>query len=108
MTKTSHYVRAAMMSLLLATSLIATIAAPRYSFGQSSNADKVKSCNEAADKKGLTGDAKKTFVENCSKAATGTASNEDKATACKNMADKKGLTGSDRRSFLRDCANKVK
>jgi hypothetical protein len=97
-----------MMSLLLATSL--TAAAPRYATGQASNQDKAKACNDAADKKNLTGDDRKTFLQSClNKAAgSGSASNEDKATACKNAADKKGLTGADRRSFLKDCANKMK
>ena len=107
MARFSRNVRAAMISLLLATSLIAVIATPHHTFGQSSTADKQKACNDAAEKKGLTGNDRKTFIDNCLKAGSGTATNEDKATACKNAADKKGLTGADRRSFLKDCANKM-
>ena len=60
MSRISHIVWAAMMSLLLATSLTLVIAAkaspsnPAPSSDASSQ-DKAKACNDAADKKGLTG-----------------------------------------------------
>ena len=76
MSKLSHYVRAATMSLLLATSLTSMTAAksPQPNRSQSSTAssqDKAKACNDAADQQGLTGAQRKTFTENClNKAAT--------------------------------------
>jgi psiF repeat len=116
MSRTSHYVWAAMMSLLLAMSLTSFIAAqtPQSKSAQStvSPQDKAKACSDAADKKGLKDQERKTFMQNClNKAANagsgGNASQQDKATACKNLADKKGLQGADRRSYLKDCMNKL-
>jgi psiF repeat len=117
MSRTSHYVWAAMMSLLLAMNVTLLIAAQttRSQPAQSSTVssqDKAKACNDAADKKGLKDQERKTFMQNClNKAANagsgGNASQQDKATACKNLADKKGLQGADRRSFLKDCMNKL-
>ena len=116
MSRTSHYVRVVMMSLLLATSLGSLIAAktPQPKPGQSSTVssqDKAKACNDAADQKGLKDQERKTFMQNClnkvANSGSGNVSQQDKVTACKNLADKKGLKGADRRSFLKDCMNKV-
>lgn len=79
---------------------------------QASNQDKVQACQSLADKKGLTGNDRKSFIQEClNKAANVTPpsdmSNKDKMNACKDLADKKGLAGQDRRNFLKDCANKV-
>jgi hypothetical protein len=117
MSRTSHYVRVVMMSLLLATSLSSLIAAktpqskPTHSSTVSSQ-DKAKACNDAADKKGLKDQERKTFMQNClnqiaNSGSGGNVSQQDKVTACKNLADKKGLKGADRRSFVKDCMNKV-
>ena len=107
----SQQLRAAMISILLATSftLVASATMPQSTSSTPSQQDKAKACNDAADKKGLKDQDRKTFMQNClNKAANSTPpSNEDKATACKNLADKKGLQGADRRSFLKDCANKA-
>lgn len=117
MSRISHYVWVAMLSLLLAASLTSLIAAktPQSKPAQSSTAssqDKAKACNDLADQKGLKDQDRKTFMQNClNKAASsgsgGNVSQQDKATACKNLADKKGLKGADRRSFVKDCMNKV-
>jgi sulfur relay (sulfurtransferase) complex TusBCD TusD component (DsrE family) len=105
------------MSLLLATSLTYVVAAkaalpnPAQPSAASSQ-DKAKACNDAADRKGLKDQERKTFMQNClNKAADsgsgGNVSQQDKATVCKNLADKKGVKGADRRSFLKDCMNKA-
>ncbi len=117
MSRISHYVGAAMMSLLLATSLTSVIAAktPQPNPAPSSTAssqDKAKACNDAADKKGLKDQERKTFMQSClNKAADsgsgGNVSQQDKATTCNNLADKKGVTGADRRSFVKDCMKKA-
>ena len=77
----------------------------------SSQQDKVKACNSSADSKGLKGDDRKNFLQDCiSKAGNqqlNDMSQKDKMNVCKNLADKKNLTGSDRRSFLKDCMNKA-
>ena len=101
--------------LFLAASLISTTAAKTPSYPQSTGAssqDKAKACNDAADKKGLKDQDRKTFMQNClNKAANsgsgGNVSQQDKATACNNLADKKGVTGADRRSFIKDCMTKA-
>jgi hypothetical protein len=78
---------------------------------QGSQQDKVKACNTAADSKGLKGDDRKTFMQDClSKAGNqqlSEMSQKDKMNTCKNLADRKNLTGSDRRSFIKDCMNKA-
>ena len=116
MPRISHYVGAAMMSLLLATSLTSVGAAtPQPKPAQSSTAssqDKAKACNDAADKKGLKDQQRKTFMQSClNKAADSSSgsnvSEKDKATTCNNLADKKGLNGADRRSFVKDCMKKA-
>jgi psiF repeat len=117
MSRISHYVGAAMLSLLLATSLPSAIAAPtpQSKPGQSSatsSQDKAKACNDAADKKGLKDEQRKTFMQSCLNQAAGAssggnASQQDKVTACKNLADKKDLKGADRKSFIKDCMNKA-
>ena len=117
MSRISHYVGAAIMTLLLATSLTSVVAAktPQPNPAQSSTVssqDKAKACNEAADKKGLKDQERKTFMQSClDKAANSSSdakvSEQDKGTACKNLADTKGLKGADRRSFIKDCMNKA-
>jgi psiF repeat-containing protein len=114
--RTSYHVWAVMM-LLLATSLTSGIDAktPQAKPAQSSTVsqqDKAKACDDLADKKGLKGQDRKTFMQSCLNKAVnsgsgGNVSQHDKATACKNLADKKGLTGEDRRSFVKHCMNKA-
>lgn len=77
-----------------------------------SQQDKARACNDLADKKGLKGDDRKGFMQNCLSKASGTTpiddmSQRDKLDACKNLADRKNLKGEDRRSFLKDCMHKV-
>lgn len=77
-----------------------------------SQEDKLKGCNNLADKKNLTGDDRKNFLKSCAEKATGTQpmsemSEKDKMNACKNLADKKNLTGEDRRSYIKDCMKKA-
>lgn len=76
-----------------------------------SQQDKMKACNNLADNKGLKGDDRKNFMQDCLNKAGNQQHNQmsqqDKMNVCKNLADKKNLTGSDRRSFLKDCMNKA-
>lgn len=77
-----------------------------------SQEDKVKACNDLADKRGLKGDDRKTFLKDCLNRTSNTQSlddvtQRDKLNACNNLADRKNLKGQDRRSFLKDCMNKV-
>jgi hypothetical protein len=77
----------------------------------SSQQDKVKVCNNMADNKGLKGDDRKNFIQDClSKAGNQQVhemSQKDKMDTCKKLADRKSLTGSDRRSFIKECMNKA-
>lgn len=77
-----------------------------------SNQDKIKACNDLADRKNLKGDDRKNFLHDCISKTTDVqplsdVSQKDKLNACKNLADKKNLKGEDRRSFLKDCMNKA-
>ena len=117
MSKNSHHMWAAIMSLLLATSLISLTAAktPQAKPAQSSSAssqDKAKACNDLADQKGLKDKDRQTFMQSCLNKAADTRSSanvseEGKAKTCNSLADKKNLTGADRRSFVKDCMKKA-
>lgn len=79
---------------------------------QASQQDKVNACRNLADKKGLTGDDRKNFMQDCiNKTADvqkpSDMSTKDKMNSCKDLADKRNLKGEDRRSFLKDCMNKL-
>ena len=79
---------------------------------QASQQDKTSTCNNLADKKGLTGSDRKNFVQNCLSQSANVQppsemSTKDKANSCKNLADKKNLKGQDRKSFFKDCMNKL-
>ncbi len=103
MSRLSHIVWAAIMSLLLATSITLVVAAkaspsnPAPSSDASAQ-DKAKACNDAADKRNLKGEDRQKFMQSClNKAADsgsgGNVSEQDKAKACNNAADKKGTVG---------------
>ena len=100
-----------MTLLLLAMSLGLPTRAAANKQGPSQQ-DKTKACNNMADNKGLKGDDRKNFMQDClSKGGGGQKlddmSQKDKMNICKNLADKKNLTGNDRRSFIKDCMNKA-
>jgi len=109
MTKISQKVLLLVTLLFLAMS--AGLPARVASDQGSSQPDKVKACNSAADSKGLKGDDRKNFVQDCiSKGGNqklDDMSQKDKMNVCKNLADKKNLAGNDRRSFIKDCMNKA-
>ena len=110
MSRVSRHIWAAMMSLVMATSLTFVTAAAQSS--GTSPQDKAKACNNLADKKGLKDQDRKDFLQTClGKAAdsgsSGNVNQQDKATICKNLADKKGVTGADRRSFVKECMKKA-
>ena len=95
------------MLLSLATCLVV----PTMGVAQASSQDKARACNSAADSKGLTGQDRKNFVQDCL-SKTGVQppsemSQKDKMNTCKNLADRKNLTGNDRKSFIKDCMNKA-
>jgi hypothetical protein len=77
----------------------------------SSQQGKIKACNNMADNKGLKGDDRENFMQDCLNKPGNQQVNEmsqkDKMNACKNLADRKSLTGSDRKSFIKDCMNKA-
>jgi psiF repeat len=109
MTKISRRVLIVVVFLLLAMS-VGLPATAKAQQGPSQQ-DKMKACNNLADNKGLKGDDRKNFMQDCL-SKTGNQplnqmSQQDKMNVCKNLADKKNLAGSDRRSFLKDCMNKA-
>jgi hypothetical protein len=97
-----------LLSLAMSVELPARAAAD----GQGpSQQDKVKACNTMADNKGLKGDDRKNFMQDCLNKGENQQLNDmsqkDKMNVCKNLADKKNLSGNDRRSFIKDCMNKA-
>ena len=77
-----------------------------------SNQDKVRACNDLADRKNLKGDDRKNFLQDCISKTTDVKppsemSQKEKLDACKSLADKKNLKGDERRTFLKDCMNKA-
>jgi psiF repeat len=96
---------------LLSLAMSAGLPARAAADNQGSSQDKVKACNSTADSKGLKGDDRKNFMQDCINKASNQQlsdmSQKDKMNTCKNLADRKNLTGSDRRSFLKDCMNKA-
>jgi hypothetical protein len=79
----------AMMLLLIAVSPSSTTSAasprtPSPAQSTASNQDKAKACNDLADKKGLKGSDRKTFMQNClqkvaNSGASSNVSQQDKA-----------------------------
>ena len=110
MTKLSQRALFVMTVLSLAMSLELPDHAAANPQGPSQQ-DKMKACNTLADNKGLKGDERKNFMQDClSKAGNqqlNDMSQKDKLNVCKNLADKKNLKGDDRRSFLKDCMNRA-
>lgn len=110
MTGISQKVLPVMTLLLLTMSAGLPSKAAAYQQG-SSQQDKMKACNNLADNKGLKGDDRKNFMQDClSKAGNqqpNQMSQKDKMNVCNNLADRKNLTGSDRRSFIKDCISKA-
>ena len=110
MTRMSQKVLLVMTLLSLAMSLWLPASAAADKQGPSQQ-DKMKACNNLADNKGLKGDDRKNFMQDClSKGGTqplSEMSQRDKLNACKNLADRKNLKGEDRKSFLKDCMNKA-
>jgi hypothetical protein len=110
MTRISQQVLLAMILLSLAISVGPSARAAADNQG-SSQQDKIKACNNMADKKGLKGDDRKNFVQDCLSKTGSQQVNEmsqkDKMNASKNLADRKSLTGSERKSFIKDCMNKA-
>jgi sulfur relay (sulfurtransferase) complex TusBCD TusD component (DsrE family) len=72
MSRNSSYMSAAILSLFLAASFSSANAteSPGANAAQASDAssqDKAKACNDAADKKGLKDEERRTFIQNCLK-----------------------------------------
>jgi len=97
-----------LVSLAMSLGLPASAAADKQGASQQ---DKMKACNTLADNKGLKGDDRKNFMQDClnkpGNQPLNDMSQKDKLNVCKNLADRKNLKGEDRRSFLKDCMNKA-
>jgi hypothetical protein len=108
MTRMSQKILLVVILLSLAMSLGFPASAAAQGASQQ---DKMKACNTLADNKGLKGDDRKNFMQDClSKPGNqplNDMSQKDKLNVCKNLADRKNLKGEDRRSFLKDCMNRA-
>jgi len=70
-----------------------------------SQQDKIKACNNLADKKGLKGDDRKNFMQDCLNEAadvqrSSDMSTKDQMNGCKDVADKRNLKGQTADRFL--------
>ena len=121
------HIKLAVLATISILTLSATMSSVAFAQSGASNQDKAKACKELADKRNLTGDDRKNFLQSCmSKAAETSPTNnqqrnpqqaandklnemsqKDKLNVCENLADKKNLKGVDRRSFLKDCMQKA-
>lgn len=106
MAKISQRLKMALaMSVLTLTSLGVS---PGTAVAQKPQEDRSKACNDLADRKGLTGQDRRTFLKDCNNAKSLDEMNQrDKMDSCKKLADRKNLQGADRRSFIKDCMNKA-
>lgn len=104
-----------LLSLATSTGISASPKSPQDKKGSGtsiSQQDKARACNDLAEKKGLKGEDRKNFLQDCLSKTSSTKSIDDmsqkeKLDACRNLADKRNLKGEDRRSFLKDCLNRV-
>ena len=115
------HIKLAVLAAISILTLSAMLSSVAFAQSGASNQDKAQACKDLADKKNLTGDDRKTFMQNCVQKAAGNTntpqqtandkvnniSEKDKMNVCKNLADKKNLTGRDRTSFLKDCMQKA-
>ena len=85
-----------MRKLLIALAVIACSATAHAGTQQ----EKMKTCNDDAATKALTGDARKAFMSNCLKAKP-VSSQQEKMKTCN--ADAKGKKGDERKAFIKEC-----
>lgn len=97
-----------------AISLIAFTSAPYAQQsarpGQSSQQDRMRSCNNQAAQQKLTGDARKSFMSSCLSGSATSGSTapskqtqQDKMKSCNTQASTQNLTGNARKSFMSNC-----
>jgi hypothetical protein len=98
------------ISLMLALAMLAAVALPvtaqetkQPSAAQAAQQQKMTDCNAQAKTKGLTGDARKTFMSQCLSAAGVPQTQQDKMKSCNKTATEKGLKGDDRKAFMSTC-----
>ena len=81
--------------------------ASQATFADNSQQQKMSNCNAIASSKNLTGDARKSFMQQClSKDSTQSAkgnSQQQKMKSCNADANSKGLKGDARQSFMSSC-----
>ncbi len=92
--------------VILAFVAIATLAAGPATAENPQQA-KMKACNAEASQKGLTGDARKTFMSTCLSAAAPAkkelTSQQQKMKSCNAEATKEKLSGQERKDFMSKC-----
>jgi hypothetical protein len=82
--------------------------APLAQADENSQQMKMSSCNADATSKGLSGDARKTYMQKClshasTTSSTKTNSQQEKMKTCNADAGAKGLKGDDRSAFMKTC-----
>jgi uncharacterized protein HemX len=74
------------------------------SFAATAQQNKMTSCNADASSQSLKGDARKTFMSSCLKAAPQT--QQEKMKSCNATAGTQALKGDARKAFMSDCLKK--
>ena len=103
MTRTSQRIKVALGIFVL--TFLSLGVSPKPAASQQ---DRAKACNDLADKKGLKGQERASYLKDCNNAKSLDDMNQrDKLDACQKLADKRNLKGADRRSFIKDCMNRA-
>jgi hypothetical protein len=97
-------VTSAMLALVAGSAAIAQTASSTAH--TNSQQEKMKTCNAAANTKGLKGEERETYMKTClskeGAAKTGN-SQQEKMKTCNADANSKGLKGTERQTFMKSC-----
>lgn len=104
------------MKKMMVAGLVAGMLAASGAWAEGAQQNRMKSCNEDAGKKSLSGDARKDFMKSClSGAATAAAPAADGVTAqqqrmkdCNAEAKTKDMKGDVRKTFMKSCLSNKK
>ncbi|SNB67822.1 psiF repeat-containing protein [Arboricoccus pini] len=96
--------RAALLSSAIALAAVLYSGLPDVAHAANSQQNKMTTCNADAKTKGLSGDARKSFMSTCL-SSKATATTTDGSAKCAADADTKKLHGAARTSFIKKCAS---
>lgn len=95
------------MKMLRVPFLLMGLVLCSHSFADTSQQNKMTSCNADASAKTLKGDERKAFMSTCLKAAPAApATQQEKMKTCNATAGTQALKGDARKAFMSDCLKK--